>query len=191
MSQVNFYNRLILHPKPWDFQIQNFQQWVEFLKESGFIADAWSYEGQLYYLIGNKFLSQIMFMGCAPSIEFEPKANNELAANFVAVAIKESLPQAIFYPPKREYHYRCPSCKEPIGPLTRQTVYEHSTFSCANCQKQFYFHSCRWRHQAGVGHCFIEVMGIFPQEAIPDREFMEQLKVYTGVPWDYFYVSKN
>jgi len=186
---MNFYNRLVLHPKDIDHTPASRTVLMTFLHEQKFLSDSWHYQGQDYHLIGDRFLSQIMFMGCAPSIEFEPDEDSELPANFVAIRVPEFLSQTVFIPGKDEFHYRCPSCKKTAAIIERQAVTVDSSFQCQYCAKNFFFHRCNWRHFAGLGKCFIEVMGIFPQEAIPSSSLLEQLKEFSGVGWDYFYIS--
>ena len=100
---MNFYNRLILHPRDLDYRPENEAELQIFLREIGLIAQQWQYQEQQYFLIGDKFLSQIMFMGCAPSIEFEPQDDHSLPANFVAISLPEFLSESIFYPSEEDF----------------------------------------------------------------------------------------
>jgi len=172
-----------------DYRPENEAELQIFLREIGLIAQQWQYQEQQYFLIGDKFLSQIMFMGCAPSIEFEPQDDHSLPANLVAISLPEFLSESIFYPSEEDFQYRCPACKQLTGPLPKKIINQDSEFHCQSCGKSFSYQKCNWRHQAGTGRCFIEVMGIFPQEAIPSSGIMEQLKKFSGVPWGYFYAK--
>lgn len=185
---TNFYNRLILHPKDMTQSLAQ-ESLIEYLKSIELIAQPWHFQGQDYHLIGKRFLSHITFMGCAPSIEFEAPNNEQIAANFVAVEVPQTLAQASFLPRPESFQFRCPRCKNLSSLELPEQLVSETLFSCLHCQSEFNIQRFNWRHKAGVVRSYVSVMGVFPQEAIPSAQLMLELKQFSGGEWNYFYTN--
>ena len=175
---------LVFHPSDPDFIPESLEQIVQSLQQHGFIGEVWSGAAGQRYLIGDKFLSLVTFMGCAPYIALEPPAQGEDFCHIEFSPIHDSM-QFIFG--ARQPISRCPQCRQRKADW--QSIPPDLQYHCAKCGGQFSLTELDWRHNAGYGHVFISVHGIYPHEAIPTSSLLSILEQALGVPCSYFYIQ--
>jgi hypothetical protein len=144
------------------------------------------------YLVGERFLDLVAFMGCAPDIRLEPGENNEAFCHIRLVTTS----RIEFYYGTQTAAPRCRTCGAAVNDWKEQIATwnemntdasQNSSWSCHNCGQTALPWEYNWRRSAGFSHCFIEITNIFPKEAIPQPLLLDSLKKTTGVDWQYFY----
>jgi hypothetical protein len=155
------------------------------LHSIGFIGKVLPENFDQGFLIGDKFLTLVTFMGCAPTINLQPDINNpdhefcavrlrlEAEAPHLLVAVNYSEP-------------RCPYCRSVIKVELENTLAENQMI-CEQCGESTQLHALNWRRTAGYARCFIEIAGVYPQEALPTEALLNALQKYSGCEWRYFY----
>jgi len=136
------------------------------------------------FAVGERFMEQVMFLGCAP----QPAP---------ALAADGAQPCSI-----RLHHYqqvrllqdeprpavRCAACRAAVHlstPYTCQVLYH-----CEQCGREALLPELDWRKGAGFARFFIEIRGIYPHEAVPSDALLNTLGGLSGGDWDYFYIRR-
>jgi hypothetical protein len=163
---------------------------VTALQQVGFIGEKWhspqSVSGERY-LIGDSFLSMVTFMGCAPAIELEPIAEQPDSIEFLHFEIEAVRPAVEFIRGSDHLISRCPHCRQRHAHW--QIIPESLSYSCDKCNVDTHLSEYDWKNTAGCGRFFISLHGIYPQEAIPTTNILQELNKITGEEWDYFYIQ--
>ena len=83
--------KLVFHAINPDYVPTNVADIVTALQKTGFLGPKWhspeAVSGERY-LIGESFLSQVTFLGCAPAIELEPIADQPGSTEFCHIEIE-------------------------------------------------------------------------------------------------------
>ena len=163
---------------------------VTALQQVGFIGDKWhspeSVSGERY-LIGDSFLSQVTFMGCAPAIELEPIADQPESTEFLHFEIEPLKSKVEFIRGSDHLISCCPHCRQRHA--NWQTIPESLSYSCDKCHVETHLSDYDWKNTAACGRFFISLHGIYPQEAIPTSNILQELKKISDAEWDYFYIQ--
>jgi len=143
----------------------------------------------MHYLTGENFLDLIAFMGCSPDINLEP---GEDKRPFCHVRLQAHTPDIEFHCGDHSNIPRCPKCRSPVKNWQNRinSWLQDNTealWECATCHSQSAPWNYHWRKSAGFGRCFIEIMNIFPKEAIPQQHLLDTLHSHYGLKWHYFY----
>lgn len=186
---------LILYPDDTLWQPEQSEAVVATLQQKKFIADKIKDKNQSFY-VGDKFLEQIAFMGCAPNIEFVARENN---SKFCFVHIINLTSPQLFHSTKQARAPHCPLCKK-AETNWQQTINKtgenrvdkisnkaQSEIHCNQCNNTSPIETFNWRKSAGYARFFIEIFDIYPREAIPQQAFLDSLKMLHPVDWQYFY----
>jgi hypothetical protein len=145
------------------------------------IKDASNKQDQCY-LAGDKFLSLITFMGCSPNIIFTAESTSD---KFCFIRIKETLNVITAITSKHSHAPRCPTCNK--AEKNWRATMTATELICTACEQSFQPWLFNWRKSAGFCRAHIEITEIYPKEAIPQPDLLDQLKDKTGVDWQYFY----
>ena len=65
---------LVLHSSDPAYAPASLTELEQALRQAGLIGNLWGEEAQHRYLIGERFLQLVSFLGCAPAIELQPPA---------------------------------------------------------------------------------------------------------------------
>jgi len=178
-------HKLTLYPKNPEFIIEQKDTLITSLKEIGFIEKHWQTPSQ--FLVGDKFLSLITFLGCSPYIEITPNDNHNFC--YVEFAPRHDTVQFLHAPYTKAP--RCRHCK--YQEKQWQTIIEQwqqsktdFVWTCPQCYKESQLHELNWRHCAGFAKEAIYIWNIFEGEAVPNDLLLETLENVTHVKWDYF-----
>lgn len=161
------------------------------LQEAGFIGDMWekrSSDGSIRYLVGDKFLSLVTFMGCAPAIELEPDPENDTATDFCHVEFTQPLKSPAFIRGKDFLVARCPECRHRLDDWNE--IPASLRYQCDKCGADNHLSNFDWKNSAGCGRFFIRLHGVYPQEAIPTSSLLNMLEEISGTSWNYFYIQQ-
>lgn len=142
------------------------------------------------FLVGNKFLQWITFMGCSPYVELEP---NTAGKPFCHVRIAGPWPYPRLCYGSNTKGPCCLKCRKRfLQWRATLDIWEKpaadTVISCAHCGHAQNPVDLNWRREAGLGQLFIMVENIFPGEAGPVSGLLPELKDITGGYWEYFYV---
>jgi hypothetical protein len=157
---------------------------IQQLRDTGLIANA--IDGQArHYLVGEHYFEHIAYMGCAPSIQFEPGKDNH---HFCHVRLHSYENPILLYNRKQARKPRCPVCHQPLKDWSSQTHDPESrTMTCPSCHQSSLTEHFGWQKMAGFARAFIEITDVFPKEAVPQPELLDRLANITGNHWHYFY----
>ena len=182
--------RLILHVRDPDYIPDSVAQIELVLLEMGLIGKPWGEASQQRYLIGDRFLQLVTFLGCAPAIELAPPGNGETA--FCHVGISRFYPSARFLADVQVTLPRCPHCRKRFedwqSAIQQWQANPAYQAPCPACQKYVSPSELDWRQSAGIGRFFISIFNIYPREAIPTESLLHALAQATHQSWDYFYL---
>lgn len=175
---------LYLHPEKPDYALDNVDAFIRQLTIQKFIAQPLIEKNPAAgYSIGDAFLNQIAFMGCAPTIKMA--AENETDTQFCHIKIYQHDTARLISSKIQIRPPQCPRCKKPVDDwqdkLTDRTLY------CEQCKTASDIEQFNWRKMAGFSRLFIEITDIFPKEAIPQTTLLDDLYQLTGIRWQYFY----
>lgn len=141
------------------------------------------------FYTGADFFKFVTFMGCAPALQLEPRAEGDLNFCFIRINCGQAVPT--FRGHQERFLPRCPECrhglKEWQTELARWQGDHAATFACPHCGASLSMPTINWREKAALGRCFIEVYSVYPHEGIPTPAFLAQLQSISGVEWKYFY----
>lgn len=185
--------QLVFHARDPHWQPQQLQPFVAYLQERQFLGMSIAAGPAQRYLAGESFLQNISFMGCSPAIEFAPPDTNPASVEkFTHIRFSEIYPDIHFCYDLRQSKPRCLQCRARLDNWYSQFAHGISaqqTLRCSRCDNQAQLMQLPWRRTAGFGRFFIQILNIYPQEAVPTDAFLAQLSRYTATQWDYFYVS--
>ena len=140
------------------------------------------------FLVGERFLQLVTFMGCSPHIELDPPGGN--SDDFCHVLIHTyAVPRLMVGSNTRAP--RCPVCGKP-GAVAAAALARRDPalpVPCDHCGTRNPVASLKWRRDAGFGRLFVEVRSVFPGEAVPVEGLFRTLAETTGGPWNYFYLT--
>lgn len=134
---------------------------------------------------GDAFLKLIMFLGCSPRVELDPDTAPDGAQ--VCYVQVHNYSEIQFLSADRRPPARCNRCRTPVVESVPELSAE-AGYLCPACHASQTLSQIDWRRAAGFGRSFIEVHGIFPQEAVPADRLLETLRTCSGCRWDYFYI---
>jgi hypothetical protein len=184
---------LVFCPKSLTFASEKGVELLSQLENAGFIGASFDVLKQQGYLIGDKFLKLITFLGCSPHIDISPPQNLSDWGNFCHIEINSTRNPQFFKGLKRP-KCSCPHCKSRVNTMLaelEQWAPETQTLQCPKCQQTVLVEQLNWRHGGGFGQFFIVVNSIYPNEAIPTDKLMSLLSSASDEPWDYFYYERD
>lgn len=145
------------------------------------------------YLLGERFMQLINFIGCSPYVQLEPTADNR---PFCHLIIDGPYPRPRFLQGRNKAFPRCSNCRKRI-PQWETHIAEWSEAAetyqskCPHCGHQQSPANYDWRQSAGCGYLFLFVENIFPNEAIPSPELLNALQTCSknSPVWNFFYIQ--
>lgn len=184
--------RLILTPKDPFYAPATPEQILQRLREIAFCGEELAdLEGQ-HYLLGERFMQLVTFMGCSPYIQLEPTADDQ---PFCHLILEGPYAAPRFLQGRNTGSPRCENCRKPIrdwqaGMAAWRNDPANHLAGCPHCGHQENPAGYNWRQSAGCGRLFLLVENIFPSEAIPSEELLRSLRESdAGMEWIYFYIQ--
>lgn len=185
--------RLVLTPGDPFYLPESSQRILAQLREIRFCnGSAPGLKGQ-HYLLAERFMQLVSFMGCSPFIQMEPTQDGQ---PFCHLWIDGPYPHPIFLQGRNTSSPRCEACRRRIPQwqaLIESWGKEPESFQacCPHCGHGQNPASYDWRQSAGCGRLFFCIENIFPNEAIPSPELLNTLAAADthGSPWRYFYIQ--
>lgn len=180
---------LALHPQLSYFNRQELDRLQQYLFGLGLLGETFAVAGEPRYRLGDRFYQFLTFMGCAPALKLAPERPGD--EQFCHFRFVEN-PQIVFRYLRPEVKARCPHCRKPgaTAEEIRQGYFlAQLDWLCPHCQTRSPAHEINWKHEAGIGQFFLELIDVHPHEVMPTDSFLTGLETATGQHWDYFYTS--
>jgi hypothetical protein len=194
-------HKLVLHPQDANFSLTSWDGLIARMREVEILDRPFNHsldnsldkEQQNRFLVGERFLQNMTFMGCSPSVELTPPTDGSL--DFCHIHFSEIYPESHFRCASQNVFARCPQCRKRINNWTQAvSIWSRDSsavnFNCDKCAEQVSLYQLGWRHTAGFARMFIDVYSIYPQEVIPTDQFFSLLESQTKAQWDYFYTDQ-
>jgi hypothetical protein len=185
--------RLVLTPKDPFYLPENLDRIIQRLRDIQFCADRIEGLEGRHYLLGDRFMQLVAFMGCSPFINLEPTYDDQ---PFCHLFIQGPYAQPMFMRGRNTGAPRCESCRKRIpdwDSLLQQWQADPENFraACPHCGHSQSPAGYNWRQSAGSGRLFLCVENIFPSEAIPSPELLKTLETGENMclAWSYFYIQ--
>lgn len=172
---------LIIHPDESNWLPESPEKIAALLRDTGLIADRLQTEEQCY-LVGNKFLELVTFLGCSPNIKLTPEHELDKYC-FVRLITNDRI---TVLTGKHTHPPRCPHCKKPEKNWPDRIT--ATALKCSSCGQSSSPWLYNWRKSAGFGRFFIELTEIYPNEAIPQPALLDALRQQSATSWNYFYL---
>lgn len=182
---------LILHPEDAGFVPPDLDALVAELRRLGLIDGPIDGDGPGHFLVGQRFLNLVTFLGCSPAVALGPADDPDSRHGFCRVRFVGP-----FAVPRLRYGEsapapRCPRCRAPVQDWARHADAVADTrsdppWSCPECGAALAPAGLDWRRAGGVARLFIDIQGIYPHEAVPGDPLLGALRAATGVAWGYF-----
>ena len=185
--------RLVLTPKNPFFSPSSVDHILQDLQAIGLIDQPVTPGDRQHFLLGERFMQLVTFMGCSPFIQLEPTQDNQ---PFCHLIVDEFHAKPVFVRGRNTTPPHCENCRKRISEW--KSIIEHWTYepesylaACPHCGHQQNPASYNWRESAGIGRFFLFVENIFPHEAIPANELLNTLSNTDPgkTAWSYFYIQ--
>lgn len=153
---------------------------IIFLQETGLAGESLNKNGHRF-LVGEKFLDHISFMGCSPNVKLDNE-DGDGQFTFIRITTTEA---STALTGKHSFAPHCPHCKKPEK--NWRELLTDNQLTCSHCQQTSNAWHYNWRKSAGFARCFIEITDIYPKEAIPQPSLLASLEKKFQVAWSYFF----
>jgi hypothetical protein len=161
------------------------------LADIGLIADTLPGLAAAWYA-GDAFLSQVIFLGCSPRVEFVPADDRQEAEGlYCHVRYRVQEAESVFRAAPGRLQPRCPVCRAAASEWRQQLHSDPpqaaSPYHCTSCERTLSAAELDWRQNAGFGRWFLEIWNVHPHEAVPAEALITALERIAGTPVRYFY----
>ena len=160
---------------------------VDVMRATGLAGDAIDTAEKHGYLTGQRYLELINYLGCSPSVAFEPGADGQ---RFCHINIHQFDTPRLITCRSQPKKPQCPSCNRPLSSWSCDDAADSPSIRCDNCDTETATERYNWRRSAGFARSFIEITDIFPREAVPQPALLDRLEAATGISWQYFYACR-
>lgn len=174
-------SRLVLFPSDPHYAWNSDTVVLAELRDVGLIAERLQQNIECAsYLCGERFLSLITFLGCAPNIALAPREDGQAFCH-IELPVPFASPAAHFGINVKSA--RCPSCQNPVYALADVTE-----ICCGRCGTPTLAWQLNWRRSACWARTIVNVCNVYESEAVPSDELLDQLTNISGVSWRYCYI---
>lgn len=178
-------HRLVLYPTDIELAV-NRQSLLQVLHETGLLGDEHDWQGEKHFLPGERFLEQVIFLGCSPYINLAPPESDAQGSEYCHIGLAMDCSSPQFLGGDNVRTPRCPLCKEPLENW-RDGLEDDSIFQCQQCGEKLLLSELNWRRSAAYARCSVQIWGVHDGEAVPSELLMTALAKLTGCKWAYFY----
>jgi len=168
------------------------------------------------YSLGDNFMQHVIFLGCSPAIELEvpdliegaiadatvdASEQDKLSFTFIRLRSHTGFSAAAvvpYYGERIELIQKIPRChacrrqiKAGIEQLYAALRANPQRIQCHACQHTGETSELDWRKQTGWGNLFIEILNVYPSEAVPTDGLLQTLAEVTKSNWKFFYTQHD
>ncbi len=176
--------KLILHSSSEESPIAEADHLIISLQEIGLLGHPIERDKHDFFT-GKRFLQLISFVGCSTNVCLTPDSDHDV--EFCHLTIKGPFGQPQLFSDNNIRPPRCNSCREQV-PNWQDNI-DGQTLQCHLCGNVTKLGDISWGRRAGYGRIFIEITNIFPGEARPVHDLLENLENLTRTEWDYFFTQ--
>ena len=133
------------------------------------------------YFAGERFLDHVSFLGCSPNIAFSADESDQ----YCYVHFNDAKATPRIHSGMNTAPPKCSECGQ-VQNNWKQCVQVDYCGRCTLEDRQTLF---KWRRKGALSRWVIEVMNIYPHEAIPSSLLLMSLAEVTGVEWHYAYLQ--
>jgi len=138
-----------------------------------------------FYSVGDGFIDHVSFLGCSPHLKLEPEQGDRPGdASFIHVSLQNMPGELTHRHGRNARPPLCPHCRKPAASIENISA----TFTCPHCKASTDPVDMAWRDGELVARDVIEIIGIYPREAVPTGHFMAELNRRTRLSWRYVYL---
>jgi len=139
-----------------------------------------------HYLPGEKFLTQITFLGCSPNINLAPVKNESHC--FISILDATNKTRCLGH--TNTANPKCPNCKKRITNWKTDNWKKADELClCDKCQTSTPYAELNWKQECGFARCGFEIAHIYPHEAVPTEQLLKALEQSSGFKWGYCYAN--
>jgi len=184
------YRQLLLCPSARTWIPPSRTEFVVSLQKGGVLGQAAGDPSAGRFYIGDAFLQLFSFMGCSPSIEFQPRDSAQPGWDeFVFIHLSPVQAQPLWLVDRSMAKPACPHCQRRTRDWAEHYQETTQSLRCPHCQQTETVCEWRWYDAGGCARQFISIVNVYPRESIPTDTLLSQLQDDTGVPWHYFYLN--
>jgi len=176
------FHRLLLYAKPGELLSDQLSSLPEPLEDIGFIGDD-CHEADNDYLPGDRFLNLLTFLGCSPDIALTPQDGE----NYCFIRLHKVSPEPRLYQGSNTKPPHCRFCRQAKKDWQACEQPDY----CEQCGLHERAENLLWRRQGALSRWVIEVMNVYPHEAVPSAQLLTLLGTVSGVEWGYAYLHGN
>jgi hypothetical protein len=175
---------LLLHARDPYWSPDKFTALIQPLHDLGLISTPCGEGQNSTYRAGENFPGLVMFLGCSPQVLLDPQSAAD--GQPVCSVHFRIYPEVTFLSAAKRPAARCRQCRTPVK--DEQHTGLTMRFTCEQCGEVSEANDLDWRQAAGFGCCFVEIAGIYPQEAVPSDKLLDSLASCSGGSWQHFFV---
>lgn len=158
------------------------------LRELGLLGEALAARPQCF-MIGENFLQQFSFMGCAPSLNLAPADTAAWRPDeFVYIHLHAQAATPLWFGDALLGKPACSQCGKRNAAWHRRFDEMQAAIECAHCGQTSAVCDWQWFDAGGCARQFISIVNVYPRESIPTDALLQELASLTGVPWRHFYL---
>ena len=175
-------NYLLLYAKPSGavrFDLDDLQTG---LREAGFIGDN-CHGSTTEFFTGERFMDLMTFLGCSPNIALSP----EDGSPYCFIRLLQATAEAALYSAKSTVPPHCPQCRQ----SQRNWRDCEQADYCTQCNLSERAAGFRWRKQGALSHWVVQVLNIYPHEAVPSAGLLQKMQHVSAAEWGYAYLQRN
>jgi hypothetical protein len=175
-------NRLLLYAKSGEIISRPVDDIIELLHGQGLIGGP-CHQSSAEYFVGDHFMDLITFLGCSPNTALSPADGD----NYCFVRVHELLDGPRLFFSEKTMPPFCRQCKQ-ARPDWQDCELEDY---CGQCDLTDRMKNWVWRKQGVLSRWVIEIMNIYPHEAVPSPQLFTSLRAATGSEWSYAYLQES
>jgi hypothetical protein len=175
------YDKLVLHPLNARAILHDPPLLLNALRSTGLIGHSLSWDGEIHYAPGPRFLELVRF-----------RNSDEAQQRELRVSLSETSEEPTFLGATYAQPPLCRSCRglffdwrTQLASWRRET--HRRPWTCPKCGRATGVHELDWVHTGGIARYSLDLWGIRRNAANPSAELLEVLKRVTLETWEYFY----
>ena len=173
-------SRLMLFCGSGQLKSTNTDLLVDILAEIGMIGNRVE-NSDHDFIPGDRFIDHVSFLGCSPNIALTPEESEQYC--YVHINTPDSRPR--LYSGINTVPPRCSEC----GQIKNNWQQCEQPGFCEHCSIEDLQTRLMWRRKGALSRWVIEIMHIYPHEAVPSSLLLRSLENVTGVEWRYAYLQ--
>ncbi|TNG00502.1 MAG: hypothetical protein EP297_03625 [Gammaproteobacteria bacterium] len=171
-------------------KIEDHRQLLDPLTSSGFIGECFHEEAEFQdHVVGSAFLELVTFLGCSPNISLAPQDDTGQGFCFIRLHKFNVLPR--LFSGSNSVAPHCKRCHQKRNEWFEILETRNEAGLCTQCTRMDLVDLLTWRKRAALTQLAIEVMNIYPHEAVPSPILIGQLEKYSGVRWGHAYLQED